>query len=260
MPLRVGFIAGTVRTGTTLLSRLVAEHSRCVSLREMHVSRVVNVAELNRHVRNAVAAGFSRQEIESLSQHLELFKPSTIEIWLKAAGLIIQDRYDKPLADIVVEKDPELLLETSNIPWILDYPTIYTVRNPRGILDAQDLSVGKEWRRRALREAMFAFNNINQYLNHPSLLVVRYEDLLLHTEATMKRVFEHFGVKTSDVGKMNQFSSLQYLSAQKKSVENVDTTRAAAWVENEELESIYADVSERVGRESVTSYEDAFGY
>jgi len=260
MPLRVGFIAGTVRTGTTLLSRLVAENRQCVSLREMHVSRIVNAAELNRHVRNATAAGFSQQEIETLGKRLRLFEPHTIVDWLKLAGLTIQDKHDKPCADIVVEKDPELLLAKANIPWILNYPTIYTVRNPRGILDALDLSSGREWRERALQEAIAAFHNIQDYLSHPSLLVVRYEDLLVHTETTMRRVFEHMRVNISDIDKMNQFSSLQYLSAQKKSMESVDTTRAAAWVGNEELESTYADVSERVGRESVTAYEDAFGY
>jgi len=260
MSLRVGFVAGTVRTGTTLLSRLIAEHPQCVSFREMHVSRIINAAELNRHVKNALAAGFSRQEIKLLGQKLKLFEPSTMETWLKIAGIIAQEKYDKPFADVVVEKDPELFLETANIPWILDYPTIYTVRNPRGILDAQNLSIGKEWRKRALREAIFAFNNINQHLSHPSLLVVRYEDLLLHTKKTMKRVFEHLEVDIPDIGKINQLNALQYLSAQKKSMENVDITRATAWVGNEELESIYTIVSEHIGQKNVTAYENAFGY
>jgi len=260
MPLRVGFIAGTVRTGTTLLSRLVAENPQCISLREMHVSRVVNASELNRHVRNALAAGFSRHEIETLGQNLRLFEPHTIVDWLKMAGLIIQDKYDKPCADIVIEKDPELFLEKDNLSFMLDYPTIYTVRNPRGILDALDLSSRKGWRERSLREAIAAFDNIHDHLSHPSLLIVRYEDLLIHTESTMKRVFTHLGVDIPENSKMNQFSSLQYLSAQKKSMESVDTTRATAWIGNEELESTYADVSERIGRESIAAYEDAFGY
>tara|TARA_B100000614_G_scaffold262903_1_gene299937 strand:- start:101236 stop:102018 length:783 start_codon:yes stop_codon:yes gene_type:complete len=257
---RVGFIAGTVRTGTTLLSRLIAEHSQCISFREMHVSRIVNVSELNRHVRNALAAGLTHKEIKTLGCHLRLFEPSSIETWLKAAALAVQDRYDRPLLDVVIEKDPELFLEAANLPWLLNHPTIYTVRNPRGILDAQDLSVGREWRERALSEAISAFINIGPHLSNPSLLIVRYEDLVTHARETMERVFEHLGVNTSDVNKLNQFSSLQYLVAQKKSMEDVDSTRATAWIGNEELESIYSDASERIGRDNIRAYEDAFGY
>jgi len=262
--MRLGFITGSVRTGTTLLSRIVGDHPDIIGYREMMLARLVNASEVNRHVRNAGFAGFSDDEIRLLGSNIQLFDYDSIERWLLAAAPMSEKKWGKK-ASVVVEKDPGFFLDSRIIPWAMRFPLIHTVRHPYGLLDnsksPEEDDRLRDWRKRSLFEAVQVFNNIEPYINHDNLLIIRYEDLVTDCDNTMRKIFTHLGLRYSDSYKEEHNSDdRQYGKASKpKALETVDPYRAWSWLSRPDTLAV-SEVAEHIGMKKINEYAERFSY
>ena len=91
-------------------------------------------------------------------------------------------------------KSPEL------VAYLADhFPLIYTVRDPRAILRSIVSQNDSSAELKAERWEALVQNYLvwKPFLKEPNLLVVRYEDLLIHPIATMHKVYDHLNLPHS---------------------------------------------------------------
>jgi len=191
--MNIGFITGTIRSGTTMLSRCIADHPNAISYRELQLTRVVFCRELQRHVRNVLSNGFTSEQQEYLTSKLQLYSPDSIEKWLLESlpmGMAVFDRKD-PHA--IVEKDPEFSLEPRAIEWALNkgHKLIHTLRHPCALRN----NPNEAWGNKAVTEAVIGFQNIMRFKDHPCLLILKYEDITSQPEFFINKIYSHLGLK-----------------------------------------------------------------
>lgn len=227
--MRLGFITGSVRTGTTLVSRCIADHPLAISYRELQLCRLVFCRELNRHIANAKALGFTQQEIEILAENIVLFRPNSIETWLRDSSYISKKIFNKEKAEIIVEKDPDFALEPRALEWATGrgHKIIHTIRHPCGLRNVNNIG----WGEKAVYECIAAYENIKQYKSDKNFLIVKYEDIVTDPKKYITLIYNHLGLKDdfSFLNRTPHYLDSKIWSFYSNTVEAIDPNKAKDW-------------------------------
>jgi hypothetical protein len=237
------FVTGASRSGTTLLSFVLRNHSAVFGLRELqyfgqawdpregrrHFSRneaIENAAEiLARQEQGAlthVAGPSHRREAAEIVSALGPAGTDPVELFAAVA----QHLAAAAGKSIACEQTPRYIFYARAL---LDlYPAahiIHIVRDPRAVMASQK----KRWQRRRLASSVPRYESLRNWVNyhpytiarlwsrataeavalesHPRVTLIRFEDLVLDSEAIVRRLCERIGIAYEpgmlDVGQVN---------------------------------------------------------
>jgi hypothetical protein len=200
-PVRLFFLIGPLRTGSSLLARCIDDHPDAICLCESEINRALFPPY-------AIAHHVSRMHKHGLQGHplmklLDYRRQDNVRHWLgwySDVLPLLRERYGKPNVRLLGDKSPDFFASPALVEAIAgSAPLIYTVRDPRAILrsiwkqaDATPNEKRERWE--------FLKANIRCWRPHwdrPNLLSVRFEDLVREPVATMARVYDHLGLAPS---------------------------------------------------------------
>ncbi len=186
---------GPLRTGSSLLSRCIDDHSQAVCLCESEINRALFPPyALRLHFERMRSHGLEPEEILSLlSGKVQNSVPDWLR-WYTELAPLLRARMETTDMRALGDKCPDLFPTAEIIDAISSRAQlIYTVRDPRAILrsiwsQADTNEARKVW----LWE--FFLRNLRAwrpYWNRANLLVSRYEDLVREPASTMARIYNH---------------------------------------------------------------------
>lgn len=198
---RLVFIVGPLRTGSSLTSRCLDDHPRAICLCESEISHALFPPFKTRlHFDRMEAHGLGPREIVGLLDGKRQGVVPDMVRWYADALPILKHRLATPQPLVLADKSPDLDVAPGAVEAIAPrYHLVYTVRNPRAILrsiwrdDTPESEKLKRW-------AAFK-RNVSNWAPHwdrPNLLVSRYEDLVRTPEAAMRAIYSHCGLEWSD--------------------------------------------------------------
>lgn len=200
-PLRLFFVVGPLRTGSSLMSRCLDDHPSAICLCESEINRaLLRDYYLRLHCKRMLLHGFT---LEETIGYLDRKKQDDIESFLRwfsdirhRAGAL----YGKPDSPILGDKSPDFFRSPDLVRYLATHcRLIYTVRDPRAIFRSIDIQDDANSREKEERWDFLVQNYLawKPYLESPNLLVVRYEDLVTAHETTMTAVYSHLGLPYS---------------------------------------------------------------
>jgi hypothetical protein len=288
---KIIFIVGSSRSGTTMLGRIFGNNSKVYTFGELHFfENLVDIETIiNRHALkltkqiellerllttsreglfSTVISGKYHKDIESILKQSE--GNDAVSLY-KAFLLYETERNGKK---IPCEQTPRYLFYAKEILDLFpEAKIINMVRDPRDVL----LSQKNKWRRRFLgarnippTEAIRAWANYHPYIiarlwrgairmamqleGHPRFISIRFEDLLRHPEEVIKHLCDFVGIEFEK----NMLHVPQVGSSLKEDRPNkfgVDSERACAWQKGG-LTSIEVVICQKVALEEM----EGFGY
>ena len=197
---RIIYITSRGHSGSTLLDLLISSHSQVASVGELKM--------LSRHFDDPCTCGADNI--------------ASCPFWAKVDQRLQAAGYPELKALNIGSKDPQIfadhnrvlyetVAELSGCDTIVDSSknldrlqsllcltnfdvcVINLIRSPFGVVWS-NLKRGRDWRYHA-RNYSFAMARTLEYLRNHQRLVVRYEDVVGDTEATLRRVMEHAGLE-----------------------------------------------------------------
>ncbi len=195
------FVVGPLRTGSSLMARCIDDHPAAICLCESEINRALfKDYFLELHCERMIGHGLTLNEVV---RYLDRRKQDDIASWLDWYSDVsprLAALYGKHYVPAFGEKSPDLFEAPRLVAYVAEnYPSIYTVRDPRAILRSilvQDdtLLLDKAERWYALIQNYIAWK---PYLDEFNLLVVRYEDLVTAPAKTMEVVYSHLNLPFS---------------------------------------------------------------
>lgn len=206
------FIVGHPRSGSTLLASIMGEHSRIAALPETHFVRSslyggtpIQRWFANRSLASKVElifsnvrlpdAGITSERFEFYCRNSNVDQRSSAQL-LRAFLLLCREQFGK---EFVLEKTPGHIVHVKEIlKWMPKAKIIYTVRDAR---DAVSSLLRVKWthsnpKRHAAYWALCVRMAHAMKQAYPDQVhVVRYEDLLLDSMSSMRKICEFVGVE-----------------------------------------------------------------
>lgn len=183
------FLTGPNRTGTTLLARCISDHPDCICLFEsnIHVDAFGGLRTVG-HSGRMKNHGFSPEQTSELRKRVKKGDVVSLLRWYDECAAILRDLYQKPNLTHIGDKNPYFHTSPGMIDAIAPYHKIWTIRDPR--------SVWYSGKAKGKNYISSYLNNVKQLSSRmdDSTLIVRFEDLVLDPEATMKTVHEFLEV------------------------------------------------------------------
>lgn len=197
---RIIYITSRGHSGSTLLDLLISAHSQVVSVGELKMlirhfdapctCGADNLASCPFWIKvdqRLQAAGYP--ELKALN--IDGKDPQTFADHNRALYEIVAEQTG---CDDVVDSSKNLdrlqsLLDLTSF----DIRVINLIRSPYGVVWS-NLKRGRDWRYHA-RNYSLAMTQTLKYLRDHQYMIVRYEDMVADTEATMRRVMEHVGLE-----------------------------------------------------------------
>ncbi len=226
------FISGNSRSGTTMMSRILGNHENIFPFEELHffdellsfTSTESSLSDDRAIKLYATLCAVQRNGYFGSRNH-ENFINEAAESLKNLPGLSPLQLFDKFLIDeslrnhktIPCEQTPQTIFSLDTI--LESYPgdrVIIMVRDPREVL----LSQKYKWMRRKFSGGKIPFkeslrarinyhpiiiskiwNSVmraaNRHKNHPSVILIKYEDLIQFPAKTVQRVCDHIGINFS---------------------------------------------------------------
>ncbi len=195
------FIVGPLRTGSSLLSRCIDDHPDTICLCESEINRALFPPHyLKLHFDRMRDHGLTPAEIVTLLDRKPQRSVQAFMQWHVDVLRLVRDRMGKPGCAVLGDKSPDYFTAPALVEAIAPrFPLIYTVRDPRAIIRSI-------WRQTEPSEAQkrerwnFFLENIRcwePHLDRPNLLVSRYEDLVTQPMESMARIYRHIGLAPS---------------------------------------------------------------
>ena len=192
------FIIGPLRTGSSLMARCMDDHPAVICLCESEITRALFTDYyLKLHMRRMIAHGLNRDEVISYLDRKKQDDLFSLIAWYTEVVPRLSTLYDKPVVLAVGDKTPDFYRTPVLVRHLISHHRlIYTVRDPRAILASIEAQTDQSERDRVNRWKSLAQNYITwkPFLEHPNVIVTRYEDLLRGPESTMANVYEHVGL------------------------------------------------------------------
>ncbi len=186
------FLTGPNRTGTTLLARCIDDHPKCICLFEtnVHIKMFGGKGTVSHGGRMRKAHGFNSSQIEELLQKSN----GSILQWYDHCGEFLKTFYEKPDLTHIGDKNPFFHEHPVARKEIAAFPNIWTIRDPRAVWHSRH--------RTHKGEGLFFqryLDNVRYFMKRlDTSLVIRFEDLLLEPEQTMREVYDFLGVEYDD--------------------------------------------------------------
>jgi hypothetical protein len=120
--------------------------------------------------------------------------------WYNDASAKFSSLYQKENLQAFGDKSPDFYRNSELVKYLAhSYPLIYTIRDPRAILNSimtqKDASLEeKEERWQSFINNFLAWEG---YLDRENIIIVKFEDLILEPELTMTKVYNHIGLEYS---------------------------------------------------------------
>jgi hypothetical protein len=200
-PIRLFFLVGPLRTGSSLLARCIDDHPDAICLCESDINRTLfppyapgqYAVRMEKH-------GLSAYPMLRLLDGRRQDSVSDWRAWYQDVLPIVREHYGKPHVRTLGDKSPDFFTAPPLVDEIAGRDRlIYTVRDPRAVLrsiwrqdDADEAEKEERW--------AFFKSNIRCWESHwdrPNMLAVRYEDLVRAPLETMGRVYAHLGLTPS---------------------------------------------------------------
>lgn len=198
---RMFFVVGPLRTGTSLLARCLDDHPDAICLCESEINRALFADYcVEHHCQRMVAHGLTLGEAISFLDRKPQEDVESLTRWYSDVAPRLSSLYAKPEVPLLGDKSPDFYRSPALVRHLASgFPLIYTVRDPRAILRSIESQDEVSPQEKAERWAGFVDNYRawRPYLDSPNVLVVRYEDLLTETDATMQAVYGHLNLPAS---------------------------------------------------------------
>jgi len=199
--LKLFFIAGPLRTGSSLLSRCLDDHPEVLCFCESEANRtlmrpylvVLHFLRMQHH-------GFSHSETAQLLNRKSQNCVATLMNWYAEAAKLAKEKWRRPDAHVVGDKSPDCFLIPELVASLAqDHRILYSIRDPGAIFRSIVRSPDSTTQEMHQRWADFRKNYEvwEPYLERENVSVVKYEDLVFAPEITMQRVYSHVGVPYS---------------------------------------------------------------
>lgn len=195
------FVVGSLRTGSSLLTRCIDDHPAAVCLCESEINRVLfGSYYVKLHCDRMVAHGLTLDEITALLDRKKQDDIPSLLGWYTEVAPRLSDLYGKPCLAALGDKSPDFFSTPSLVEYLAaSHQLIFTVRDPRAILcsivtqdDASPPEKEERW-----ANLLENYGAWKPYLNAVNMLVVKYEQLVTNPEATMRAVYAHLDLPYS---------------------------------------------------------------
>lgn len=256
------FIVGCPRSGTTILAKILNNHSQIASATEIHFfNHLIKSKKYNWQVLNdkLLQEFFAETRIEDFCSLLKIdfqeFSETILQNTEPDLNLFIEEQNQKRIFDALMlmllkrnkktnccEKTPQHLLNIDEI--LRFYPNAKIIHLIRDGRDTVNSLIKMPWRPEGLlnnsrfwkRYAKLGIAIANKYANKvDNYISIRYEDLLYDPVTSIKRLclfcdyqFETQMLDTQEQKDSNIFSAWES-SWKHKAMEELDSTRVGAW-------------------------------
>lgn len=253
--IRLFFVIGPLRTGSSLMARCIDDHPAAICLCESEINRALFVDYfIDLHCQRMKIHGLTCDEAIALLDKRKQDSTSSLLGWYADVTPKLCDLYGKYDRPLVGDKSPDLYRSPSLVTYLSSrFPLIYTVRDPRAILSSIETQTDastedKAWRWDSLLQNYQAWK---PHLDGRNVLAVRYEDLVTTSESMMRTVYEHLGLAYSSrfLGKFKRPYPERFLWQTAIDWEtgirkDFDSSRIATWrtqLTDEQLNRVYSD-------------------
>jgi len=184
------------------MARCIDDHPQCICLCESEINRALFKSYFVKlHAQRMQGHGLSCLEVLTLLDGKKQESISSMLKWYQDVRPRISTLFQKPQDGPLGDKSPDFFESPELVQHLaLNYQLIYTVRDPRAIfwsIEAQQEATPRQKRNRweCLVRNFLAWQ---PYLRQPNMFIVRFEDLVLQPQATMKMVYSHLGLEYSE--------------------------------------------------------------
>lgn len=259
------FIVGFPRSGTTLLASLLGRHPDIAMPPETHLLN--RTAKSFQFDSGPMAKSTIMDSLENnprladLEIDLAELNDLPEQVTLPEVFLAVLRHYARRAnCRYVAEKTPNYMDHAEYlIGWFPDAPIIWLIRDGRDVVPSLQKV---PWTHSSVRRHSLTWVKQNQRMGelakkHSSILLVKYEDLLLNPESELRRIHEHLSIPYCESQLVAQEQSAAIPEWEKPWKSNassvVDASRAYAWKKNaiagdlEAMESIMHDTLEQYG-------------
>ena len=195
------FIIGPLRTGSSLMARCIDDHPGAIGLCESEINRALfRDYFVEHHCQRMVAHGLTLEQAIGFLDRKKQDDIDCLRRWYDEVTQLLSGLYGKRGVSVVGDKSPDYFRSPNLVTYLSSsFPLIYTVRDPRAILnsiESQDDATPDE---KAERWSFLIENYVawRSFLDAPNVLVVRYEDLVTNPQPTMWSVYTHLGLPYS---------------------------------------------------------------
>lgn len=259
---KIIYVVGNSRSGTTMMSRVLNNHSKIYSLPELHFFERYNEVDLNiinsesvllnegLRLNNIIKHGFYHKGLNE-SDKAELLKhisDSNCKTLINVYDLLVSKSSNE--SEIICEQTPQNIFYFKEIEnHFPDSLFIFMIRDPRDVM----LSQKRKWRRaqngatfipwsetirarfnyhpftiaRLWKSSAMVISNANDFQKNSNKLLVRYEDFINDTDEIMNQICSFIKIdKEVGMTAVNQVGSSDSLD---KATKGIRKDRVGAW-------------------------------
>ncbi len=249
------------------MARCIDDHPSAICLCESEINRALFVNYfLDLHVQRMKVHGLSCEEVIALLDRRKQDSVSSFLGWYADVAPRLCDLYGKYDGPLLGDKSPDIYRSPRLVAYLGSrFPLIYTVRDPRAILNSIESQADASPEDKADRWASLIENYLawRPYLDASNVLAVRYEDLVTIAETTMRSVYEHLSLpySTRFLGKFKRPFPERFLwqttiDWETGSRKDFDSSRIASWrtlLTEDQMERVYGDAT-------IVDFMKRFGY
>lgn len=282
------FVVGSGRSGTTMMGRILGNHSHVFTFNEIHfLGWLSSTEKMHRHLSKQQAVALL-SELFAIQEDGIFLKKDPKNFYTKAENCLQEKEnlqevevYKLFLATITAENNGQVACEQTpkNIFYINellkafpDAKFIHMVRDSRDVL----LSQKNKWKRRflgaskiPLKEAIRSYMNYHPITsakfwksavehggkmeNHPRVLQVKFENVLMHSKKEIKTICEFLGLEFEE--KMLAVPNIGSSTEEDKEAElKIDQSKISKWKKGG-LNNAEIFLAQLISKKIMTTYQ-----